>query len=209
MSLKNSAFVAAVASALGLSVTAGANPICESLLNDRQVTKFGVAEVDATGRALVLVGITEIVAGEPEEKIRPVCDSAGDVKLFSSTAAALSAAKRAGVGDMAVSVVAFVKAGTVGDPVKALIAKHKAIKVEDGNAAKGTATIDAKVSAAEALGWDIAVGTPEADEYADLVQRAASVAEWKTYTAARLVTLTASLVAAGIDPVTYAASVAP
>lgn len=207
MSLKNSAFVAGVAAALGLSVTAGASPVCESLLNDRNVTTFGVAEVDATGRAMVIVGLREILNGEMQPEVfRPVCDSAGDVKLFSNATAALSAAKRAGVGDMAVSVVAFVKAGTVGDPVKALIAKHKAIKVEDSNAAKGAATIAAKVSAAEALGWDTAAGTPEADEYADLVLRDASVAEWKTYTAGRLVTLTASLVAAGIDPVTYGAA---
>ena len=203
MSLKNSAFVASVASALGYTVANGALPVCESLLNDRNVTTFGTAEVDATGRALVIVGLTETVEGNPVETFRPVCDSAGDVKLFANTAAALSSAKRAGVGDLEVAVVAYVKQGTVGDPIKVLIAKHKAIKVEDGNAAKGTATISTKVAAAQALGWDTAVGTPEAEEYADLVARAASVAEWKTYTASRLTALTDSLVAAGIDPVTY------
>lgn len=201
MSLKNSAFVAAAAVALGLSVSAGASPVCDSLLNDRVVTTFGVAEVDATGRAVVVVGLT--VGGV--ETLRPVCDSNGDVKLYANAAAAVALARRAGVGDLALQVVQYVKAGTVGDPVKALISKHKAMKSEDVNATKGETTIAAKVSAAVALGWDVATGTPEADEYGDLIARQVSVAEWKTFTAARLVALTASLVTAGIDPVTYAA----
>lgn len=202
MSLKNSALIAASAIALGMTVSVNASPVVESLLNDRDVTTFGVSEVDASGRCLVLVGLT--VGGV--ETIRPVCDTTGDVRLYASAASAVSAARKAGVGDLSIAVVQFVKAGTVGDPVKALISKHKAIKNEDAAADKGTATIAAKVSAAVALGWDVAVGTPEADEYGDLVARQTSVGEWKTFTAARLVTLTASLVTAGINPVTYAAA---
>lgn len=200
MSLKNSALVAAAATALGYTVAGGASPVVESLLNDRDVTSFGVAEVDASGRCLVIAGLTS----GGVETMRPVCDTTGDVRLYASAAAAVAAARRAGVGDLAIPVVQFVKPGTVGDPVKALISKHKAIKNEDAAADKGTATITAKVGAAVALGWDVAVGTPEAEEYGDLIARQTSVAEWKTYTAARLVTLTANLVTAGINPVTYA-----
>lgn len=193
MSLKNSALVAAAATALGITVSA--NPICEALVNDKSVTQFTVYEVDASGRVLVIAAIGGVN--------RPIADSMGDVRLYASAVAAVTMAKRNG-GGVPVSVVPFVKVPALGDPVKALIAKHKAFKSEQASGAKSVTAITSKLSAAVALGWDTATGTPEADEYADLVKRQTSINEWKAYADAQVTALTASLTAAGIDPVTYA-----
>ena len=64
--------------------------------------------------------------------------------------------------------------------------------------------IAALIAAADALGWDAAAaGTPEKQEWDDLQLRLASVTEWKGKADAMVTDYTASLVAAGIDPVTY------
>lgn len=200
MSLKNSAFVALAATALGLTVSAGASPICEGMLNDVSLTTFGMAEIDSRGRVAVIIGTT--TGGV--ETLRPVCDVRGDVRLYSGADAAVALSKRATLaGGVSVKFVRMEKAASVGDPVATLKAKHKNAKVESASAGKSVILVAGKISAAASLGWDVAVGTPEAYEYADLVKRQASVGEWDSFIAAKLASYTAALVAAGIDPVTY------
>ena len=194
MSRKNNAALAALIVAAGTSQALGAS-IVEGLVNDKTVTAWTVYETDSlTGRAMLVATIGGVN--------RPVTDSAGDVRVYGSSQAAVQVAKRNGGGD-SITVHMAEKATVVGDPVKALIARHKSMKSEDTKAGVSKTAIDAKVSAAVALGWNTAVGTPEADEYADLLARQTAVGEWSTYTAATLATLTASLTAAGINPTTY------
>lgn len=194
MSRKNNALLVALVAAAGSGQAMGAG-IVEGLVNDKAVTAWTVYETDAaTGRAVLVV----TVGGAN----RPVTDSAGDVRIYASTQAAVQVAKRNGGGDSAI-VYLCEKSSAVGDPVKALIARHKSMKSEDVKAGAAKTGIDAKVSAAVALGWSVAVGTPEADEYQDLIARQSVVQEWKTYTAATLTSLTDSLTGAGINPVTY------
>lgn len=194
MSRKNNAALAALVALAASGQVIGA-PIVEGLVNDKVVTAWTVYETDAaSGRAMLVVTIGGVN--------RPVADSGGNVRIFGNSQAAVQVAKRNGGGD-AVSVYLSEKAATVGDPVKALIARHKSMKAEDTKAGTAKTAIDASVSAAAALGWDVAVGTPEALEYADLLARQTALGEWKTYTAATLGTLGDSLTAAGINPATY------
>lgn len=200
MSLKNNSLVAAAALALGMTVAANASAVCENLLNDFNVTSYGIAEADSKGKVLVLVGIT--VAGV--ETVRPVCDAKGDVRIFPSADAAVSLAKKSNLSSA--TVVRFVKkaqTSVIGDPVLSLKNKHKAFKAEDILAGKSVAMMTTKIGAAVGLGWDTAEGTPEGDEYDDLLARQVSINEWKTFIAARVVTLAAALTAAGINPDTY------
>lgn len=194
MSRKNNALLVALIAAAGTSQVVGA-PIVESLVNDKVVTAWNVYEVDSlSGRAMLVATIGGVNRG--------VTDTAGDVRVYANVQAAVSVAKRNGGGDN-VAVHLAEKATSVGDPIKALIARHKSMKAEDTKATAGKASIDGKVSAAAALGWNTAVGTPEADEYADLLARQTAVGEWKTYTAATLTSLGDSLTTAGINPATY------
>ena len=199
MSTKNSSFVAAAAVALGVVVAAGASPICEGMLNDVNVTSFGGVEVDATGKAVVIVSVFD----GTNTVVRPVADSLGNVRLYADASAVMSLAKRANIAaNTTIKLIKFVKTSTVGDPIAALKSKYKAFKSEVALSTKQAATVAAKISAGEALGWDTAVGTPENAEYLDLEAREVSIAEWKDYSAARVTALAASLTAAGIDPVT-------
>ena len=126
MSLKNNALIAAAALALGVTVDATAKPVCEGMLNDFQVSSFGFAEVDSTGRCLVIVSI-DVGDGV---KARPVADQQGNVRLYSSADGAVSLAKRTQMAAAtAVTFRRFVSTGTVGDPVAALKSKYKSAKV--------------------------------------------------------------------------------
>lgn len=195
MSTKNNALIGVAALALGVVVPAGASPVCEGLLNDLSVTTFGAAEVDATGRVLVLVTVGGVV--------RPVADGAGNVRLYMDGNAAIALAKRSNVAaGVQVKFVKMEKPGTVGDPIAALKAKYKKFKSEAVGSLKQSLAIAAKKAAALALGWDTAVGTPENAEYLDIVEREESINEWKLYNDDKVTTLAASLTAAGIDPVT-------
>lgn len=199
MSTKNNLLVAVAALALGVTVEANASPVCEGLLNDVSVVQFGAAEVDQTGRVLVIVSVLD----GGVTTVRPVADSVGNVKLFSDANAAMQLSKRSNlVEGLQVKFVKSVKAGTVGDPIAALKAKYKRFKSEAAAALKQSNTVSAKVSAALALEWDEAAGTPENVEYLDLVARGVSVTEWKSFNDAQVVALAASLTAAGIDPLT-------
>ncbi len=201
MSVKNFNLVAAAAVALGLTVAANATPVAETLLNDLNVTTFGASEVDKSGRVVVIVGITDANV----ETMRPVCDVRGDVRIFAGADAAVALAKRSNLAaDTAIMIVRMEKPANVGDPVATLKIKHKGFKAESLEADKSVTLLTAKVSAATSLGWNTAVGTPEADEFADLVKRQASIAEWKAFVAARVIARAAALTAAGVNPDTYA-----
>lgn len=199
MSTKNSSYVAAAAVALGVVVLAGASPICEGLLNDLNITSFGGVEVDASGRAVVIVSVFD----GTDTVVRPVADSMGNVRLYGDAAAVMSLAKRANISaGTTIKMIKFVKTATVGDPIAALKSKYKSFKSEVTLATKQLAAVSTKVTAGEALGWDTALGTPENAEYLDLVARVDSIEEWKDYSAARVTALAANLTTAGIDPAT-------
>ncbi len=201
MSTKNNALIAVAAAALGMAATAG--PICDGLLNDLNVTKFGGAEVDANGRVLVLVEITTGTGGSATTEVRPVADSLGNVRLFADGNAAIALAKRSNLASgVQVKFVKMDKTATIGDPVAALKAKFKRFKNEAASSAKQSVIVTGKQAAAVALGWDTAVGTPENLEYLDIVARLATITEWKGYNDAQVTALAASLTAAGIDPLT-------
>lgn len=199
MSLKANALVAVAALALGVNVSAGEKPICEGLLNDFPVTGFGFAEVDSTGRCLVIVSV-DVGDGV---KVRPVADQQGNTKLFASADGAVSLSKRCNMAsNIGIQYRRFVTSGTVGDPVAQLKTRFKSAKAEEATAIKNETALAQKVTAAEALGWDTGVGTPENAEYLDLQDRVTSVQEWKAKIAAKKTALAASLTAAGVDPLT-------
>lgn len=192
MSRKNNAALAAIL--LAASGPTIAATIVEGLVNDKTVTDAKVYENDAkTGRCFLLVKIGA--------DWRPVADSAGSVRLYANVQAATNVVARNGAVPVAVTLKE--KESSITDPVKMLIARHKSMKAEDTKAEAAETSIDGKVAAAAALGWDVAVGTPEAAEYADLLARQVAVTEWHVYTVAQLAALAASLTTAGINPATY------
>ena len=201
MSTKNNALVAAAATALGMVVLAGASPVCENLLNDLQINGFGAAEIDAKGRTLVLVSVKGV--GVNPDVVRPVADSLGNERLFADGNAAVSLAKRTALAvGTSVKFVQFVSVVTVGDPLVALKSAYKRFKAEAATGLKQANVMIGKKTAAIALGWDLATGTPENTEYLDIVARDTSVTEWKAYCDAKVTSLAASLTASGVDPLT-------
>lgn len=203
MSTKNNALLAAAASALGVVLTVGAKPLVDGMLNDLNITAMGAAEVKSTGASIVIVSVTTGAGAEAVTTVRPVADSSGNVRLYVDGAAVVALAKRANLAaGVKVQYVKAVAASTIGDPIAALKAKYKRFKAEAAAAVKASDKVTINKNAAVALGWDTAVGTPENAEYLDLVDRLASIAEWQTFNDAQVVSLAASLTAAGIDPVT-------
>lgn len=199
MSLKNNAYVAAVALALGVTVDATAGHVCEGVLNDYPVSAFGFAEVDSTGRSLAVVSV-DVGDGV---KVRVVADALGNAKLFASADAVIALSKRCQMAaNVAIQYRRFVSTGTVGDPVAALKSKYKSAKTEEATAVKQETALTQKVAAAVALGWDTSTGTPENLEYVDLTARKLSITEWKTLIGDKKTALAASLTAAGVDPAT-------
>lgn len=198
MSTKVNKFLAAAA--LSAGVVAGATPISESLLNDMPVKALHAAEIDdGTGKVIVFATVT--IAGD--DVSRAVADAAGNVRLYSDGSAVVALMKKTNlVPGAALQFVKFNKSGSVGDPIQSLKAKYKKAVVESAQAeAKRVERVNMN-SAAAAQGWDTAIGTPENEEYLDLVLRLATVKEWADLLAAQKTTLAAALTAAGIDPLT-------
>lgn len=202
MSNYANSLVGAAAAALGLSVAAGASPICEALLNDVAVSAMGAAEVTDKGKCIVLVTTKD---GANADVVRPVADSMGNVKLFANGAAVVALAKRSNLpGGEAIEFVKKAVAQSVGDPIAALKSQHKAAVRESAAAAKPLADLNQKKTGAAALGWDAdPVGSATRAEYDDIAARIVTVQEWKDKTDARVTTLAAALTAAGINPATY------
>lgn len=204
MSVKNNQLLAAAALSLGITLTPGRPAIAEGLLNDLAVKKLEAAEVsDGSGRVVVFVTVSEDVAGVPTDVVRAVADANGNVRLFGDGSAVVSLSKRSNlVPGSAVRFVRFVKAASVGDPILSLKAKYKRTKAENVSAAAKKLDIQAKQSAADSLGWDTMIGTPENVEYLDILDRLATVTEWESVTGALKQSLADALTAAGIDPAT-------
>lgn len=202
MSVKNNSLLAAVYLALGVTAPAvAASPVLETLLNDYTVTGLDVVQVDDSGRSIVMASVR--IGNATTSELRPVSNVTGDVKLFSDMGAVYPLIKRSKMIDStSINFVRKEKALTVGDPISTLKAQFKAFKAEKLIAEKSKLAIDARITAAIGLGWDLAVGTGEAYEYADYLARRASVNEAIAYVSARVTALAASLTAAGIDPVT-------
>lgn len=198
MSTKVNKFLAAAA--LSAGVVAGATPISESLLNDMPVKALHAAEIDdGTGKVMVFATVT--IAGD--DVARAVADASGNVRLYSDGSAVVALMKKTNlVPGAALQFVKFNKSGNVGDPIQSLKAKYKKAVVESAQAeAKRVERVNMNTAAA-AQGWDTALGTPENEEYTDLVLRLATVQEWADLLAAQKTTLAAALTAAGIDPLT-------
>lgn len=199
MSTKVNKYIAAAAIAAGVA-TVGATPISENLLNDMPVKGLQAAEInDGSGKVLVFATVTEAGA----DVTRAVADVSGNVRLYSDGSAVVALSKKSNlVPGASVQFVRFTKSGTVGDPIQSLKTKYKKSVAE-------LALADAKKvertnmnTAAAAQGWDTALGTPEHEEYLDLVLRLATVEEWADKMLAQKTALAAALTAAGIDPLT-------
>jgi hypothetical protein len=175
--------------------------VAEGSLNDRETRPdtATVIEVNPGGQAIIVI---QDQGPNGETLNRPVAGTDGSVRLYSNAGTAIAAARRFGVQ----SVTALIKAktGTIGDPVKTLIAKHKAAVKEAASVTASKAALAAKIAGAVALHWDTAAeGTPEADEFADYQRRMQVLNEYDAAMAARVQALASSLTAAGIDPQTY------
>lgn len=204
MSLKLATMMAVALAATGKTVTAGASPVCEQLLNDIPVSTLDVAEVDSSGHAIIIV--TTGAAGQ--EKVRPVAASDGSVRAYSSPEAAANVAKRSTLpAGTAVNVYRFQKEATLPtDPVKSLISKHKAAKTELANATKAESALATSMTAATVQGWNTAAaGSAEAKAWEAYVDRQTAIAEWKGVIQANVQTLADGLTSVGINPTTYAA----
>ena len=198
MSTKVNKFLAATALAAG--VVAHATPISENLLNDMPVKRLDAAEInDGTGKVIVFATVT--LAGS--DVVRAVADVSGNVRLFSDGSAVVALSKKSNlIPGASINFVRFTKYGSVGDPIASLKSKYKKSVAEYAMAeAKRVERVNMN-TAAVAQGWDTAIGTPENEEYLDLVVRLATVAEWADLIGAQKNSLAAALTAAGIDPLT-------
>lgn len=199
MSTRINKTIPVAVAALGVGVALG-SPVVEGLLNDFTVERIRIAQVDDSGRCIMLVDIKD---SEGSTLVRPVATSSGDVKLFTDLASAQALILRAKFAPGAsVTFVRKEKSRLIGDPIAALKMLYKAFKAEKMKGVAAAVKIAASIQAGAALGWNTAVGTPEAFEFADYTAKAATVAESVDFCAGRIAALAASLTAAGIDPVT-------
>lgn len=185
---------------LALAVEVNAGPVVEGLLNDYTVNSVHIAQVDDAGRCIMVV---HCIDGGGVPAYRVVASASGDVKLFADLAAAQSLILRAKFAPgAAVTFKRKEKTRTLGDPIASLKTLYKSFKAEKLVGEKANLATAGKIAAGAALGWNTAVGTPEAFEYADYLAKLATVTESVDFSTARIAALAASLVAAGIDPVT-------
>ena len=116
MSIVNNSYIAAAAAALGQTVPAGASPIVEQLLNDVAVSAIDAAEVNEKGKCLVLV--------TTPDGVRPVADTAGNVKLFADGAAVV--ADTEALGDKVNALLADVGARReMGEHARAVVLRNQ------------------------------------------------------------------------------------
>jgi hypothetical protein len=201
MSVRNSAFAIAAYALIGQTAPAiPAVPVLDTLLNDYKVSELHAVQIDDAGRCVVLVAVA---VGSEAATIRPVCNALGDVRLYGDIGAVAPIIKRARLeGSAQVQFYRKERAVTLGDPVATLKSQYKAFKAEKAVVDKSKVVLDAKITAAAALGWDTSSNTAEAAEYADFLARRASTDEAIAFCAGRVTALAASLTAAGVDPLT-------
>lgn len=200
MSKKANVFLSAAAVALGVTLTAGAVPVSEALLNDYTVKAVNIAQVDDAGRCVVIVTVAK--DGGADE-VRAVAASSGDVRVFADfggTSGLISKAKMNPA--CVVTYKRKLKEVNLGDPIAKLKQLYKSFKAEKATALKQKTDVASEITAVTALGYNTAVGTPEAVEYADLLNKQTTITEWFDFASARVTALAASLTAAGVDPAT-------
>lgn len=200
MSVKMNEYVEDAAEALGLTVAANKPPLIESMTDNLSIKKMDASEIsDGSGKVIVFV----TVADGGVDVVRPVADTNGSVKLFANGTALVALAKKAQLAAGAnVRFVRFNKVGSVGNPINSLKAKYKKAKVENITAAAKVVTKQSEKSAAMSQGWDTAIGSPEHEEYLDIVDCLGALTEWADATLAMKTTYATALTAAGIDPAT-------
>lgn len=200
MSVRINKLLPFAVAALGVSITPESAPVLEGLLNDYTVSAVHIAQVDDAGRCIMIV---DCMGPDGVSKVRTVASSNGDIKLFADLAGAQATILRAKFApNTAVTFKRKEKSRSLGDPVMTLKTLYKAFKAEKMVGEKARAVTAAKITAATALGWNTAVGTLEAAEFADYMEKQASVGESIQFATARITALAASLTAAGVDPAT-------
>lgn len=199
MSKRANIFLAAAVASLGLTLTVGAKPVSEQLLNDYIITGMSIAQVDDSGRCVVIVSIKD---GANPDKVRAVAATTGDVRVYSDFGATAGIIARAQMVDGAsVTYIRKLKESqSSGDPVAKLKALYKSFKNEKAAALKQQTSLGVTIIALTQLGANTAVGTPEAYDYADAVSKQVTVTEWYDFATARVTALALSLVAVGVDP---------
>ena len=200
MSRKANLLLVAATAALGITLTAGAKPVAEALINDYTIKAVNIAQVDDSGKC---VAIVTLAVGTGPDVVRAVADASGDVRVYGDFGATQGLVSRANMN--ATCIVTFkrkLKESVEVNPLSALKSKYKAFKAEKMLADKNKLIAANNITAAVAVGYDTAVGTLEAETYVDLLNKQATVVEWYDFAAARTAALAASLTAAGIDPAT-------
>lgn len=197
MAIKTQAFVAAAATLAGIS--AGAS-VLESTLDNMTINGLKISEVsDGSRQCVVFAG----VVANNATTYRPVCDGSGNVRLYGDVAAAANLAKKTNIGNGDVQYFKVVAQTSPGNPVKRLIAQHKQITAENTRVTAVKDALASEKTAAEGLGWNTSVGTPERAEYDDMVLRLAALNEAVSVSGARKTALGTALTNAGISPTTY------
>ena len=135
MSKRANLFLTAAVAALGITLTAGAKPVAEQLLNDLTITGMSIAQVDDSGRCVVIVSVKD---GTNPDVVRAVAASTGDVRVFTDFGACAGIIARSKLEEGAeVTYVRKVKESlTAGDPVARLKALYKSFKSEKAAALK-------------------------------------------------------------------------
>lgn len=202
MSIKNNTFLAAAAAAVG--ATSGADvAIVDALLAQVLVKRIRGAEInDGTGKVILFADINS--DNEVGYVTRPVTDSAGNVKLYSDTAAAMRLSRSANLATGAViSFTTYKKPTSVGDPLDSLKARYKGACSKGFAAKKQVDMITGKVAVAVQFGWDTSTGATAA-EYGDLLARQVVLTEWQATMGSLIDDLAGRLTTAGVEPDTVA-----
>ena len=202
MSIKNNTFLAAAAAAVGATASADA-AIVDALLAQVLVKRIRGAEInDGTGKVILFADINS--DNEVGYVTRPVTDSAGNVKLYSDTAAAMRLSRSANLATGAViSFTTYKKPTSVGDPLDSLKARYKVACSKGFAAKKQFDAISQKIAVATQFGWDTSSGATYA-EYQDLQARKAVLNEWQNMAINQIDDLGNRLSSAGVEPTTVA-----
>jgi hypothetical protein len=200
MSIKSNLLKPIALAALGVAVTHGA--IAESLLDNYTVKAVKIAQVDDALRCLVVVTVNDGVEGSVDQ-VRFVATVNGDLKVFANLGATTALVQKSNMSaDAVTTVVRRLVPVTVPNPVNSLKALYKAAKKSKLSTAAELIAITAQKTAAQAQNWPNMAGTQFQLTYQDYLLNEAVVTEANAFEAARVVSLAASLTAAGVDPLT-------
>ena len=201
MSVKNNTLLASAVAALALTLTPAREAIAETLMDNIEVSAINFAEVTAAGGCIGIVSIATGTLGAVE--VRAIANANGDVKLFANLAAAAVLVKRCKMSTGAeVKYIRMDDTASATNPVNRLIAAYKSASRDKVSATSKVADLDGLIVAAVGAGDDTAVGTPNYKQWQDYGKRKQTVLEVKDWSTAAMVTLAASLTAAGVNPLT-------